>query len=789
MIKKMKKFVLNGGQVGQKRFKAGCYKSLKGSHPEMRPGVTIEVESLDNESGYPCCNLRPARGGAGGLEATNAVTRVGNTRARRVLARLGDGVILGTDSSGGFVVERPGGNMLAISGSISGEVAGAVTTGHNRAIVTSRDGEFHVVEVTGNVVKIRPGSLRSGITLTAEAAGVYSVGVAGQTLTGSYTTRDVKIGGSDLGVLTKDVGEAYRVACRRALSAGHLPGVAIGRCRVVGKDGMTLMMTPPVLLCSPTAGSHCPEYSTTVDGSGGRFNVVREGELRVTGLSVSLSTPAGLSVEELAAIDHVDVLMTPVLTPVAIDGVVEGQLTDFQGTECRLRVSIPGVTLGGGVAASRHRIVGALARLSRMETTVARVQGDALRSGKVTIYPSYGRQFERCIKMVDSVLGEDIREVNRSVGSRWHGEYMTRIGEMILSANITRRPASSYTPLQLSCQTASGSGNWRGYCSVEVADGDGAQRVVTEMTGSSGRPLSLGALVVYPGGNGRKLTARISGTAGRIELPLEPSGDGSFSYYLSEDLGPIVGSEDATPFIVPTEEVVETHYGGCVLMSSQREPGSVVAETEVDGEVTALVEAVNGGSTLDFGRSRCYLMSTSGIYSLAVNSRGDRVKTDLIDCRGVGGERGVSVSEDHVEVLAGGDLVKLSGSRTTTAVRGVEGVAVGRTKRFGETWIVGDDGVTVVTSSGFYRRDDLVPEFFMETERGTLAVDSKGDVYNPEDEQEGVWSGPIHWSIYLEDAEAGGEKRLKVDMTEAGRDLRLKLWHNGREKECYRILN
>ena len=748
----------------------------------MMPGVTVEVEDMDNVNRYPCCNLR-ANAAGDGLTGTGMAEPAGKVLSSRVLLTLDDDVVIGCNSLGRLVVESVGGGNVAVHGSIDDVVTSAVATGHGRGIVMTASGRFYTVEAHGSVVAITPGTLQTGLTLKSSTAGVYSVPVEAMQFSGDYTTRNVEIGGGDLRNLTGVIGSAYRLAGSRALSAGVLPGIALGRCRVVGHDGTTLLLTPPTLLCSGEGGSDSPVYTTDVEQTGTSFQYVHPGELSVAGIGVKLSVPAGLSIDELGVIDHVEVLMTPPLTAVNMGGSSEGVLSGFSGTNCRLRVSMPGQTLNGAIESTRARIIAALSRLSRLERCVARVSGESLLAGDVQIRPVYGMSFEKCIERVDKVLSEDVKAVSRLAGSRWSAGSMTRLGDMIVSGDITRRAVEGFTPVQLSCET-SGAGSWRGYCLTEVSEDGGVNRVVADMVGTKGRPESVGPLVVYPGGGGRRITIRVSGSLGRVELPLEPTSDGSFSYYLSADLGAIKGEADTTPFVVPIVDVVESRSRGCVLLTSQENPYEVVAETEVDGAVTALAEAVNGGSTLDFGRLRCYLMSTSGIYSVAVNSSRDRMKCERIDSRGVDSPGCISVADSSLHLLAGSDLVSVSGVRVKDVVKGVGGIIVGHSRRYGETWIVDGEGVLVVSAGGYYRRDDVRPVMFVGFAGRTLAVDASGMAYDIDNES-ATPSGPVHWSIVLKPKEVDGLRPLMLKMTGLTGQKRVRVWENGLLRDSY----
>ena len=747
----------------------------------MMPGVVVEVSSREvvPDGVPPTVNVREERAGTG-VTAVCEVEGTGVLKSARVLATVADDIIFGVNEAGRLVVERPDGKPVLVSNMPDAAVTAAVAVSRETVLIMTADGRRHWAFIGAGVDIVSIDDCPDMFLSAAPASTLRSFVDIGA-LAGGYSSRQATVTDRDTRTISTTLDRAFERLAEEAMASGYLPGTVIAVCEVYGPNDLFLARTAPVLLCDPGEGVANPIFTAeaTVDETG--RVTVGGAWMGINALSVTLNIPTTATADLMRTkIDHVDVLMTPPLTPVKPGGVCDAVLTDFGGNACRLRASLPGLSLAGDVEMTRQHIAAALARLDGLLMKVATIPGNRLSEKKISITPRFGATYASARDTALRRLNAPVEAPLPGAGPDWSAATIARLDDILVAADITRRPASVFSPLHVAATTEATS--WRGYSMIEIADGSERQTVVNDVAASADCPTAFSPLIVYPGAHATRAVIRTNAATGLVDVPLSATADGRYSYYLSPDLRPIAGRADSSPFIVPAAKVTPTRSAGGVLLSMSRNPADILAVTEITGAVTAIVEPVNGGSTLDFGRTRCYLTASSGIYSLAVNSGRNRVKTERLDRRSVQGPEAVTRVPGALRLIAGGDLVAVSGNRVTTIERGVNATAIGHSRHFDESWLAMPDGrVAVLTPGGrFYWRTDIAPCRFVDFDSWTMAVDAAGGAFNIDSERESTPAGPVHWMTRLPAMTLKRGDRFTLNIGGDGLDLIVSLWSDGR---------
>lgn len=714
----------------------------------MMVAAEMPSPAVDPRSGgvVECVNLR--LNDSGGLTPVGRPRQLGVIGLKDIVGSIGD-VYIGHDDTGA-VKATAAGTPVDIIGTIGSRLCSMTPLDSNEAIAVDsrgyhyrlclnarRDVEATRVEGSGSIV------MRAGNGSTA----VESPGEI--TLKGNYTSRSGRLDSADLKTLTVAVGEALDRAAATVLSQGCIIGPVIGRCVARDIKGAAILSTPPLLLHSPEGGSGAPVINTTLSQTGGYFKKVASSTLRLTGLSLTVELGGDISPATAEAIDHVDVLLTPTLLPVDAGGSVEAALTDYDGTECRLTVTMPGVPRAGAVASTRRLVVSALERLSSLERVVATVSGADLRAGRVTLRPAARESLSAQRARLNRVLQSPVSATVTAEGTRCSAGVMTLMGNLLVKGDITRMASPGWAPIAFSAAPVAADGVMRQYAVTTLtADNGGLQTAVAATAGNTGRIASLNPLICYPGTAARQVEMCYTDHTGaqvKTLLTLTPGADGRYCYHLSDDLAPVVATEAVTAYTMPAATASGSHHPGRVMVTSVADPSAATIVEDTPGRVTAIVEMA-GGNSLEFGRRRALLATTRGVFSLGINPDASRLKIVMIDKRGVPGRGCVALDPGGLLIAAGGDLLALSGTRPVTIARQVGIESLESVRATGETWIKTAAATVVRTPRGtYYRRDDIAPALFFDNGICTIAICADGIAYNLDDESEAA-ATPARWS-------------------------------------------
>ena len=214
---------------------------------------------------------------------------------------------------------------------------------------------------------------------------------------------------------------------------------------------------------------------------------------------------------------------------------------------------------------------------------------------------------------------------------------------------------------------------------------------------------SMGSLIAVdvPNAVKIKIIASIGGGKYVFDAPLKFSAFGDFSYYVDASLSQIsfqdnddtdnIGAVSEIERVVircPTEMSASVHLNPLVFLDTKQVG---------DGDIVAIVAPDTPVTTNIFGRFPLYAFSASGIY--AVNTDKSSVESRCVSSLGVNDGNYICKSREGVYFYSGKNIYRLSGAKTKLFVGDTDVVALKYVERFGELWVINDDGESIVFDS------------------------------------------------------------------------------------------
>lgn len=256
---------------------------------------------------------------------------------------------------------------------------------------------------------------------------------------------------------------------------------------------------------------------------------------------------------------------------------------------------------------------------------------------------------------------------------------------------VSRPDPLSPTDYAITTDTSS---PWHGYSAVEFADGS-VQVAVAQ--GESDAPDGFSPVLSYPAPDAVALTIAVSarGEVRRGRFPLVPAGNRAI--YVHPALQPVKLTETLGSYVPPASRPADRVLTGKVAVASVSAPTVpfTVASTGA-GRVTAVMPAVAGQSSWDFGRSRFYVFTTGGISVLNSDPARRSASVSLIDCRVVASQDAVCRVDGALACIASGDILLLSGSKIKRIARVEKATALAWNHTDHELWCFTPDGAVVI---------------------------------------------------------------------------------------------
>lgn len=603
---------------------------------------------------------------------------------------------------------------------LPGKALCAVRRSDTEALVMTSAGPVRLTVEGGQVDVASLACDFPAVTLLAEdVAAQVTATVQARTLSREYAGAET-LDERDADTLSADLLDAYRRICVKAAGAGRLVQPVLARYRLTDRDGRTLFTSAPVLLAHST-GVQC-------DGGTDVYSDDRR-TMRGYTLAAWAWTPAvlfhGASGPRAAEVAACEVYMTPMMHPF-VPG-AKASYTTGRATSASqpfVRVSLPGRegVVSNGTLGATHRIVmGALARLDKLESRVAvinnpfrasahKVQLDITPSddpvGEATAMRAALRVPAPMCSRRDALL----RLPHTFVAGCTAADAGTRAW-----GDITVKRFAGHSVANFAAAVSDEA--WQAVTVVRFGDGKG---VVLRESHITGAPTALVPVLSYPAPYAESIEVAVS-AGGRTlcgKYTLATAENGRLSAFVADSVCRLTLAEG----VAAEPQVSESadRFEGAVAVADDADPFSVAVVAEPGlGTVVALEARRSAETSWEFGRCRFVAAGTRGIYSIAVASGRRSTSTRRLSERGTPdgavlcqGEGGVLYALEGGLDIAGPSLCRIDsrGRLEMTALgRAYCGVACDGVR--GEVTVCRLDGSADVfcTGRGYgrYMRDGL----------------------------------------------------------------------------------
>lgn len=541
--------------------------------------------------------------------------------------------------------------------------------------------------------------------------------VAPRTLSAYYPDRSHQLRDVDRRALTSDLCRAYSDVALQAAASGAMCAPSLMRYRLIGHDGSTLWVSPPLLV-----GASDPDRLTrpiTVGSSDRRtldaFTLsARSWHLRVASHA---SVPAAMA----ASVSRIELLATPQFHPLAPSGEASFTVVAEAGSNAMLRITLPGAgraiaPANGAAAAARLR--GALGTVDSLERVVAVIQGPLLEGAAIDVSPALSclaRSVAAECQTLDRALAAEVPAPDDTLSaiSAPHS-FSARSGASsagyALWGDLDALRFDGY-PVESFAAERAGQGAWHGSVAVSFASGD--EQVVNVSSGNNGAPTQFNPVLSYPAPDAVAMTLTVSagGVVRTATLPLTPDPAGRRSVYVHPSFAPFGLASVAPAFVVPPVRRLSRPLPSFVAVTASRASPLAVA-TVGDGRVGDIFVAARSRSSWDFSRPRFTVFSDTGTFTVTHNhSRSPSLSVSQIDSRRVKPGAACECS-GQLLALAGSSLVEVGVSRLKTLADGVKADYLAFDPVRGSVWLsaVNSGATTVIDPDTLvaYTRDEIL---------------------------------------------------------------------------------
>lgn len=281
-------------------------------------------------------------------------------------------------------------------------------------------------------------------------------------------------------------------------------------------------------------------------------------------------------------------------------------------------------------------------------------------------------------------------------------------GDLLVAADPLRDAENGFSPACMIARSTDSAGEeWRIVVETKVASGGSTEEVaVTVASGTGLHVEGLSPMLVFPDERATTMSVTLelgTGTSRRIlsgtyELwPLKGAGcacyvDGALRAFLPPEGGEAGRNPLSTRCPVIQRGVLLT--GRLLTFANSR------CWTRItDGPVHAIVEMPGGNTSWDFSRRRVLAVGLQGVRMVTLDATDSVHGVRLLTARPVGNAdaicRASTPGGECVLTVAGGELVKVSGSRVETLAAVGDTVCVGYDSRENEIWLGRADGSVV----------------------------------------------------------------------------------------------
>ncbi len=494
----------------------------------------------------------------------------------------------------------------------------------------------------------------------------------------------------DLSVITPRLLGSYDDLKRSVGNAGAGMQPVLARYRVRDVYGQTVYLSAPVLVCAPSGFQMARGFTL---GSGDSMASISRGMVQCDCYHLAVSAPESLPAPWDAIAASAEIELSPQLDPVDAKGLCDGSYQPSGSGAHTATLYYPGIpsVLSARQAALRSMVANALARAGALLRPVSKI----------------GRPFggtlgapgsDKYIRMSAGYIGaeelEALPEAPLFVPGATHTARLSADG-LSLRANPSRPLPPPAPALALGAALAAAEGSWNGAVSVSLSRGPVPETVVCETAASRSCPLALGPLLVYPDAAATAMTVcirRPDGSAVARSFPLTPVPQAGLAYWIDPAIARVTLPEAPSGYEVPLESFADSESPG-LMEIFDGEADWPVDSARLGSEVVAMAELPRSRSSWDFSRRRVLCFGAAGSEMLTIGSDGRLRSTAVVDRRPVrspeavaraGGSDGAALL-----VVAGDDLLRISGSRIETLLARCGAARPGWCPPWNEIWLFG----------------------------------------------------------------------------------------------------
>ncbi|MGM9851945.1 MAG: hypothetical protein ACI306_07400 [Muribaculaceae bacterium] len=525
-------------------------------------------------------------------------------------------------------------------------------------------------------------------------AGALSSHVDERQLSQTYTT-GLRLAHKDRLALSGDLCDAYRGIDAAARAAGALWLPVVAYYRLYDSAGRLLLSSAPLLLMHPDGvGAVATDVVLT---SADRHTI---DAYDYTARAYKLTLRFAADSEAAKRVARIDLMVSPALHVSDLSGAGDcSLLTGADELFARLSLPSPGMGVSARTPIASQRCAAAVteraaelcrcvyslanpfsAESARQLTVEFAVEGDVT-SDLAAVKRAAAAAVTPCSPLTALVSQPNMVSAAAS----------TAVGDTLVMASLMVRRFRGYGPAAYAVGYADRS--WYGY--TEVTFADGSTRVY-EASGTSRAPIRFAPVLWHPSPDAVALTitVRVSGERTRsITAALRRDATGRGALWVASGAVPFELAESGDAYSVPAETDTLLTMPQMVAVASVSDPSAVTATAQVPaGCLHTIVAAAHQQSSWDFGRIRCFVGGDSGIYSMSVSIDRSKIGISRIDARGVASQQAMTPTDQGVAAIAGGDIVMLSATRSSTVRSSCGGVALAWRRGRRELWCIGADG-------------------------------------------------------------------------------------------------
>lgn len=533
-------------------------------------------------------------------------------------------------------------------------------------------------------------------------------------LKGAYDTRVHSVSTADAKAIGSALRDAYLRVASAAASSHRCVQPVMARYKLYGKDGALLYTSAPVMVV-PDEGLQMTETAMEIASPGFSQTSVMTLSARAFSLECVRAEPDAEIWERV--VGRTEIETAPQLHPLSLAGGAASvcRYQGVSGQNLRFTCNLPGFGRGvepgepGGIAAGYAEAVLAFA-------------GEAFRPWRLPLGTAADEAaaVSALTDRLSRLVPVSEAEALLSAPNRFSACSAASGGGSVMYGGLVSIPFGGWSLAELAISVADLPAGISTALSFDI--GRGGKAVAGGRV--DGHDLTrFSPLIAYPSPRG--VSAELRTSAGRLSVELRPSRCGRWSFYLSPSCRPVELEGSRVPFEIPAGKTVPEAFPHLAAVARSSSPLSLkaVGRSPV-GPVRALCPAARAGTAWEFGRESYYLFGPGGIAGLVAGKLLETLSAAIIDARGVTSAGAVASVPGAVAALAGGDLVRLVGSRVSTLLPGVAGRCLGYEPLWRELWCSaprealeeGDDtppvtAVELETGLAF-TRSDVTPRSF-----------------------------------------------------------------------------